>query len=177
MMARATARRILVRACPHRVSGWARSASYSPSCLEKLFGKSEWASLRVPQGGKTRRAAPLLPLCATENTRSRPLQLFTKQFQKRSSRKPGWFSARDLRSGHNPNCLKHEPPHYKNHHQQRLYLGQHDLHSVLSLCPLISHLRVLLPRRPATDPNAIFAKSEADPGEFRGPSARYVRLG
>jgi hypothetical protein len=26
---------------------------YSPSCLEKLFGKSEWASLWVPQGAKT----------------------------------------------------------------------------------------------------------------------------
>jgi hypothetical protein len=47
---------------------------------EKLFGKSEWASLRVPGVGKTREQGPLLALCTTENTRSRPALLFTKQF-------------------------------------------------------------------------------------------------
>jgi quercetin dioxygenase-like cupin family protein len=34
-----------------------------------------------------RQQAPLLPLCATETTRSRPVQLFSKQFQKECSPK------------------------------------------------------------------------------------------
>jgi hypothetical protein len=34
----------------------------------------------VPRGAKTGREAPLWPLFATTNTRSRPLQLFSKQF-------------------------------------------------------------------------------------------------
>ena len=44
--------------------------------------------LGVPGVDKTRGEAPLLLLCATKNTRFRPVQLFTKQFQKVSSRKP-----------------------------------------------------------------------------------------
>jgi hypothetical protein len=34
----------------------------------------------IPGVGKTREEAPLLALCATENTGSRPIQLFSKQF-------------------------------------------------------------------------------------------------
>src|SRR5215211_9369941 len=36
----------------------------------------------VPRGAKTRREAPLLPLLRHQNTRFRPIQLFTKQFQR-----------------------------------------------------------------------------------------------
>src|SRR5215213_6061461 len=45
----------------------------------------------VPGVGKTREVAPLLPLCASENTRSRPVQLSTKHFHKESSSKRKGF--------------------------------------------------------------------------------------
>src|SRR5215212_10594574 len=44
----------------------------------------------VPRGAKTRREAPLLPLLRHQNTRFRPIQLFTKQFQSTYSRKPSF---------------------------------------------------------------------------------------
>src|SRR3712207_1634972 len=46
------------------------------NCLEIPNGLHS-GLLRV---GKTGRKAPFSPLCATKNTRSRPLQLFSKQF-------------------------------------------------------------------------------------------------
>jgi hypothetical protein len=46
----------------------------------KLFGNPNGLHSGIPRGGKTRREAPILPLCDTKNTRSRPVQLFTKQF-------------------------------------------------------------------------------------------------
>src|SRR5215218_9441433 len=46
------------------------------NCLENPNG----LHFRVPGVGKMGEEAPLLPLCATQNTGSRPIQLFTKQF-------------------------------------------------------------------------------------------------
>jgi hypothetical protein len=40
----------------------------------------------VPRDSKTGREVPLSPLCATKSIRYRPLQLFSKQFQKPNSR-------------------------------------------------------------------------------------------
>src|SRR5215213_9257780 len=62
----------MVQPPPYRSHGSLRNCLVNPNGLR--FG--------VPEVGKPRGEAPLLPLyatCATKNTRSRPVQLFTKQ--------------------------------------------------------------------------------------------------
>jgi hypothetical protein len=64
-----------------RVTSWGEAPA---ACTEP--GRPERVTLSpgrrgaVPGVGKTREEAPLLPLCATENTRPRPVLLTDKQF-------------------------------------------------------------------------------------------------
>jgi hypothetical protein len=81
--------RCLHSPCRHAVLGSDRaSALYTPIFRGEAVWKIRMGStLRFYGSEKTGSKAPLSLLCDTKNTRSRPLQLFSKQFRKGNSAK------------------------------------------------------------------------------------------
>src|SRR5215207_3218831 len=55
---------------------------YSPECVEKLFGNSEWVPNGAPKAAKRGRRSPDRPPLAAKEALSRRLQLFSKQFRR-----------------------------------------------------------------------------------------------
>src|SRR5215211_7890338 len=63
------------------------SWSYSPKCVEKLFGNSGEGPNKSSAGGARERKAPFMSHCPSKDSRFRRLKLFSKQFRKVNSQK------------------------------------------------------------------------------------------